>query len=142
MTSRSSNAIQLALVALACMLVLGCRADTTGLGTLTLAQVNGRLVAGDDFVMCDANSADTRSKLGVIAGATLLSSYRDYDVSSELPIDRARMLVFYCHSPYCTAAADAARRAVGAGYQEVFVMPEGIKGWVEARLPVVRPDAG
>ena len=62
-------------------------------------------------------------------------------VASELPSDKGRSLVFYCHSPFCSAAADAARRALAAGHAYVFVMPAGIKGWVEAGLPVVRPGA-
>jgi rhodanese-related sulfurtransferase len=140
MTTRFTRSIraEALVLALACALWLGCRADTTGLGTLTVEEVNARLAAGTDVVLCDANSADTRTKLGVVAGAQLLSSYRDYDVASELPADKARTLVFYCHSAFCSAAADAARRAVAAGHEEVFVMPDGIKGWVEARLPVVR----
>ena len=129
------------LVALLCAIALGCRADTSGLDTLSVAELNAKLVAGADVVVCDANSSETRAKLGVIAGARQLSSYRDYDVASELPSDRSRALVFYCHSAFCSAAADAARRAVAAGYREVFVMPEGIKGWVAARLPVERSDA-
>jgi rhodanese-related sulfurtransferase len=129
------------LLALACAFALGCRADTTGLGTLSVGEVNAKLAAGGDLVLCDANSEDTRTKLGVVAGARLLTSYRDYDVAGELPTDRAQPLVFYCHSAFCSAAADAARRAVAAGYEDVSVMPDGIKGWVEARLPVVRPHA-
>ena len=36
----------------------------------------------------------------------------------------------------CGAAADAARKAVTAGFQNVSVMPAGIKGWSEAKQPV------
>jgi len=123
------------------LLALACRADTSGLATLDVEEVNARLANEGDLVLCDANSADTRRELGVVRGASLLSSYRDFDVASELPSDKGRSLVFYCHSPFCSAAADAARRALAAGHANVFVMPAGIKGWVEAGLPVVRPGA-
>jgi hypothetical protein len=76
MTTRFTRSIraEALVLALACALWLGCRADTTGLGTLTVEEVNARLAAGTDVVLCDANSADTRTKLGVVAGAQLLSS--------------------------------------------------------------------
>ena len=86
--------------------------------------------------MCDANSDETRGKLGVIPGAVLLSSYRDYDAAVELPGDKSTQLVFYCHSEMCSAAGDAARKAIAAGHRDVWVMPPGIKGWVAAELPV------
>ncbi len=137
LTPRIGRALALAFI---CALVVACRADTEGLETLSVAEVNERIAAGH-AVLCDVNSADVRSELGVIGGARLLSSYRDYDVDVELPRDRTRPLVFYCHSPFCSAAVDAARKAVAAGYSRVSVMPDGIKGWVDARLPVESPDA-
>lgn len=122
------------------LLLLACRADTEGLGTMSVAQVNHQIALGE-VVLCDANTADVRSEFGVIRGARLLSSYRDYDVALELPRDKSSRLVFYCHSPFCSAAVDAARKAVAAGYGAVSVMPDGIQGWVEAQLPVEVPDA-
>ena len=84
------------------------------------------------------NSEETREKNGTLPGAVLLSSYRDYVVARELPADRDRALVFYCHSPMCGAAAEAARKAVTAGYRQVWVMPEGIRGWARAGQPVAQ----
>jgi rhodanese-related sulfurtransferase len=34
----------------------------------------------------------------------------------------------------------AARRAVDLGYTSVFIMPQGIDGWVKAGLPIVKGD--
>lgn len=36
------------------------------------------------------------------------------------------------------ASHEAARRAVQLGYRNVFVMSDGIDGWVKAGLPVER----
>ncbi len=119
--------------------LLGCRADTTGLDTLELSQLTALLASGESAVLCDANTSETRARFGVIPGAILLSHYRDYDVSSELPADRGRKLVFYCHSPQCGAAADAARVAVAAGYADVAVYPNGILGWRDGNRPVEQP---
>ena len=121
--------------------LIGCRADTTGLDTLELSQHTELLAGNDQAVLCDANTEETREKYGVIPGATLLSHYRDYKVDLELPADRGRKLVFYCHSPMCGAAADAARVAMAAGYTDVAVYPEGITGWLDGARDVVRPNA-
>jgi hypothetical protein len=47
-------------------------------------------------VILDANVEDTRDKYGVIPGARLLTSYDNYDISTELPPGRNAKLVFYC----------------------------------------------
>jgi len=78
----------------------------------------------------DANNDDTRAKMGVIPGATLLTSVR-YDVK-ELPADKGKKLVFYCANEHCGASHMAARRAREAGHQDVAVMPAGISGWKAA----------
>ena len=123
---RTSPAIFFVVTAL-----LGCRADTSGLDTLDLPQLEALLAADESVVLCDANTEETREKYGVIPGAILLSTYRDYDVARELPSDPGRKLVFYCHSPMCGAGADAARVAIAAGFIDVAIYPGGIKGWLD-----------
>ena len=125
----------------AAALAFACKADTTGLGVLGVEEVSQLIAAGESVALCDANNADTRAKLGVIAGARLLSSYRDYDVATELPTDKSSALVFYCHSEFCSAAAEAGRRAQAAGYRQVFVMPAGIKGWIDAGRAIANTGA-
>ena len=56
--------------------------------------------------------------------------------AAALPADKLALLVFYCSNPLCRKAPTAALRARTLGYQNVRVMPAGIKGWVSARLPV------
>jgi len=124
----------------ACFLV-ACTADTSGLTTLTVPQL-AALLADNAASVLDANGAPTREKYGIIPGASLLSNYSDYDAAAELPADKARRLVFYCSSTMCSAAPTAARKAVQAGYTDVCVLPEGIKGWVGAGQPVEKPSAG
>ena len=112
----------------ATVLLSGCRADLTGLETLTVAELVALRQGHGDLVLCDANSAKTRRDLGVVPGARLLSSYRDYDLA-ELGPDRSQALVFYCHSEMCGAAADAARKAIAGGYRDVAGLAPGIRGW-------------
>lgn len=79
----------------------------------------------------DANGSELRAKIGVIPGATLLTSASRYELS-ELPADKTKKLVFYCANEQCSASHMAAKRAREAGYQDVAVMPAGIMGWKKA----------
>jgi rhodanese-related sulfurtransferase len=53
----------------------------------------------------------------------------------DLPANRNTTLVFYCSNLFCRKAPNAARRAEGMGYRNVFVMSAGISGWLSAHLP-------
>jgi rhodanese-related sulfurtransferase len=53
-----------------------------------------------------------------------------------LPQDRSATVVFYCANPRCSASPHAARMAIALGWTNVYVMPDGIFGWVDAGLPV------
>jgi rhodanese-related sulfurtransferase len=122
-------------------LALACKADLEGLETLTVAELASLLAREPATWVCDANSADTRSRFGIVPGARLLSNYRDYDPAGELPADKGHPLVFYCHSERCSAAATAARKAIAAGYRRVSVLPAGIRGWSEAGRPIEQPTS-
>lgn len=58
------------------------------------------------------------------------------DISKFLPADKSATLIFYCASPMCTAGGMAANDAVLHGYRHVYVMTEGIFGWVRLGYPV------
>ena len=97
------------------------------------------LKAADPPRLYDANGDRTRREYGVIPGATLLPSSREYSVEL-LPPEKAARLVFYCASTWCGAAEKAAERALAKGYTAVSVLPEGIKGWREAGMPTSKPN--
>ena len=79
----------------------------------------------------DANGDDTRKEYGVVPGAVLLASHKDYPLS-VLPAAKADKLVFYCGGTQCRASDAAAARAASAGYTDVNVMRAGIRGWKDA----------
>jgi rhodanese-related sulfurtransferase len=84
------------------------------------------------LVIYDVNVESTRTSVGIIPGAKLLSSSSDYDVAKELPASKASKLVFYCANTRCTASHSAAERAMAAGYKDVSVMVDGVYGWKDA----------
>jgi rhodanese-related sulfurtransferase len=79
-----------------------------GSGTATAApDDNFKLIHVNDLValraapnaavtVLDANAPDFRAREGVIPGAVLLSSDKEYDVAKELPPRKDARLVFYC----------------------------------------------
>jgi len=46
-----------------------------------------------------------------------------------------RPVVLYCH-PSCWASWNAAKRAIGYGYRNVYWYPSGVEGWQEAGKPL------
>jgi len=97
-----------------------------------LSQVKAWLKA-EEATPVDVNVEEVRKEYGILPGAILLNSSTGY-AADELPKDKTRKLVFYCANKLCTASHAAARRAKGFGYKNVYVLPEGIKGWTEAEL--------
>jgi rhodanese-related sulfurtransferase len=104
---------------------------------LTLAK-SAELHKKDAAVFVDANNTMTREKLGVIRGAVLLTSSTDFDATKELPNAKDTKLVFYCANTHCSASHTAAKRALEAGFVNVAVLPDGIKGWKDAGLPTAK----
>jgi rhodanese-related sulfurtransferase len=96
-----------------------------------------QLVDSKGATVVDVNNAQTRESEGVISGAVLLSGYKDFDPSAELPTAKDQKLVFYCGGQQCSAAPKAAEKTAAAGYTQVHVMRAGIKGWKEAGKPTV-----
>ena len=105
---------------------------------LAVADVAALLQAKSVTVL-DANDADTRKEQGVVPGAVLLSSSRDYALS-ELPPSKDTKLVFYCGGTACRASDKAAKRAADAGYADVSVMRAGIRGWKSAGQTTATPQ--
>ena len=139
-SNRMSYRFRCFAAAAACLIATSTAACNSGshdgMEQVTVGQLS-ELMAGDDApVVIDANSSGVRGEYGTIPGAVLLSSYGKYDIAAELPGDTATPLVFYCSSERCSAAPKAAVRATDAGYTDVRVLPEGIKGWVQAGKPV------
>ena len=44
-------------------------------------------------------------------------------------------VILYCINRMCTVSFEAALEAINAGYENVYVMPDGIQGWVSNGYP-------
>ncbi len=90
-----------------------------------------KLTTAKQATVIDANDNAFRAKNGVIPGAILLTSSSEFALT-ELPAKKDAKVVFYCASDKCGASHGAAKKALGAGYTDVAVLPEGLKGWKAA----------
>jgi len=108
---------------------------------VTPDQLESMMNAGD-AIPIDANRASVRSDHGTVPTAVLLSDYKRYDPTGELPAEKDKQLVFYCANTACSAAPAAAQKARAAGYDNVAVMSEGIMGWAKAGKAVDKGRAG
>jgi rhodanese-related sulfurtransferase len=141
---RFAPALLLALAAFAPAAALACgekkpetamTTPATGYQSLNVAELTALRLQHPRLVLLDANSAETRSRYGMIPGATALSSFESYDLTKELPADKEAMVVFYCANAKCSAAPAAATRAILAGHLRVYVLNDGIMGWRAAGQP-------
>lgn len=106
--------------------------------TISAAEVHARL-GRPGFFLFDSN-LPSQWKQGYIPGAIFLGM-EDYD-SGLLPPDKNATLVFYCYRPICTASHMSAKWARSLGYQRVYVLKDGTKGWVDANFPLAHEGGG
>jgi rhodanese-related sulfurtransferase len=74
---------------------------------------------------------------GHIEGAVNLTNDRIHARSlARRARDKDVLLLFYCNGVRCGRAADAARRAIEAGYRQVYYYALGMAEWQERALPL------
>ena len=118
---------------------VACSATTTQVAAnepfkrITPAELRAKLDAHAPMSVFDDNS-DERYAQGHVPTAKHLKV--DEVTAAALPADKTAMLVFYCSSDKCSACHHAAEAALALGFTNVWIMPEGIKGWEEAKYPV------
>lgn len=101
----------------------------------------------------EAVLVDTRSQKEFdnerIRGAVLASYFEkslkelNYDAAKDdfsgltnLKLDKAKPVVFFCNGPECWKSYKASRAAVQAGYSKVYWFRGGMPEWREKRMPV------
>lgn len=108
-----------------------------GLKTISPDGLHQLVQKSEPVSVIDVNSRERWLKARVPGSKNLDPvDYKDND----LPPDKGGVLVFYCSSPLCRKAPNAARRAEKIGYSNVYVMSAGISGWLSANLPTESGD--
>jgi|SRR5215472_13882007 len=69
--------------------------ESDNVNSIDVAHLSALLADKNSHVFVyDADPANSREKMGVIPGATVLSSWNKFDVATELPRDKNAKLVF------------------------------------------------
>ncbi len=102
-----------------------------GLKTISAAELHQRMQHGPVTIL-DVNAR--QSWLAARVPGALHLDPMGYS-ESDLPPAQDAALVFYCSNFLCRKAPNAARRAKSMGYNNVYIMPAGISGWLGASLP-------
>jgi rhodanese-related sulfurtransferase len=99
--------------------------------TISLDEV-ARLMKKPGVVLLDVNVPELWEK-SHLPGAVHVDNA---DIGRFLPADKSATLVFYCAGPLCAAGGMVANESVLLGYRRVYVMTDGIFGWVRMGYPV------
>ena len=105
----------------------------TRISELTIDQVKTKLDAGESFALLDVREESEFAKDRLPGAVHLGKGIIERDIE-ELHPGTGTELVLYCGGGFRSAlAADALQKM---GYERVFSMDGGIRGWREAGLPL------
>jgi rhodanese-related sulfurtransferase len=103
------------------------------LHAVSVAHLKQLMDAKTPLTLVDARPKERKYDKGHIPGAiSLPDSQFDKLAAERLPADKAAPLFFYCDGLACKLSNDSAEKAIGLGYTNVKVVPEGWPGWEAA----------
>ncbi len=103
------------------------------LHAVSVAHIKRLLDEKAPLTLVDARPKERKYDKGHIPGAiSLPDSQFEQLAAGRLPADKAAALYFYCDGLACTLSNDSARKAIGLGYTNVKVVPEGYPAWQKA----------
>jgi rhodanese-related sulfurtransferase len=92
-----------------------------------------------DLVIIDSRITQDRQAAGWIPGAVFLPNTETDEASLAKAIPtKSTPVLFYCNGLKCGRSADAATKAVKAGYTNIYWFPGGWEEWSKAGLPAER----
>jgi len=94
---------------------------------------------GQDFTLIDARNPEEYKETHIF-GAINIPLKKFDSLVSMLPLDKSRMLVFYCNGVKCGKSKKSATRAMEIGYTNVYVFAEGMPVWEELGYPFYKGD--
>ena len=112
------------------------RLDPTA-ATISTAALKAILDSGVGVTLVDARDPkyDDRKRIGNAFALCIKNS--DKEVESLIP-QKKGLIVVYCGDLKCPSSQYMAQRLSDMGYVNVIEYPYGIRGWLEAKLPVTR----
>jgi rhodanese-related sulfurtransferase len=107
--------------------------------TISLAEVEKLVAQGPEkgnFTLIDSRPG-LRFKEGAIPGAVNLP-YPEFDkFADRLPVDKNRLVIFYCAGVTCNMSPSSQKKAKALGYSNVKVFVEGMPAWLGRHFGVL-----
>lgn len=93
---------------------------------LSLERVN-KVLGQPGVYILDCNPEEIHAKSHI--KGSIHANIEDW--TKLLPADKKNsFIIFYCINRLCTVSFEASLVAIDMGYENVYVMPDGIQGWV------------
>ncbi len=106
-------------------------------GTVDAKGLKAMLDDGKPVTVVDARTAKYDDGNRVPGAIALPADADDASIAAALPAKDA-CIVAYCSNTQCPASKNLAARLKDLGYENVFVMPEGLAGWLEAGYTAIQ----
>lgn len=94
-----------------------------------------KMLENNQALFMDANTQETRKEIGFIPNAISIASE---DWEKFLPKDKNAYIVFYALNRMSYEGAEVAFVAQSKGYENVYVLTDGIEGWVLSGRKVIK----
>ncbi|MEW5910142.1 MAG: rhodanese-like domain-containing protein [Thermodesulfobacteriota bacterium] len=98
--------------------------------SVSLEYVKKQIDSGTDMLLVDSRPKRTKFDKGHIPGAVSIPDSEFDQMTTQLPQDKAKLLIFYCEGYQCKLSHKSAQRAIAMGYSNVKVYSAGYPEWV------------
>ena len=82
------------------------------------------------MVLVDSRPKRKKYDKGHIPTAISIPDMQFDDLKDQLPVEKSKMVVFYCGGLHCKLSHKSAAKAIAMGYANVKVFAEGYPAWV------------
>lgn len=114
--------------------------EIAGAKTLAAEEVIELILSKPELVIIDSRKKTEYLKGHIEGAVSLLNTDMTPENLKKLAPDKTRTILFYCNGIRCKRSSDAASKAAGWGYQNLFWFRGGWDEWTEKRLPVVTDE--
>ncbi len=110
----------------------------TGATNLKAEQVVDLILSTPALVVIDARKQEEFAKGHIEQAFSLLDTTMSEEVLAQHVPSKETPVLFYCNGKRCMRSTNAARKAIGWGYSNVYWFRGGWVEWREKQLPVAK----
>ncbi len=104
-------------------------ADKSHYPSVSAEWVGSQMDKSTDMVLVDSRPKRKKYDKGHIPGAVSIPDMQFDQFKDQLPVDKNKLVVFYCGGLHCKLSHKSAAKAIDMGYTNVKVFSEGYPSW-------------